>query len=279
MKAFRAALSLFGLLVALPATAAPKNIILSDSLLANADKWDVTQGAEFLGTRKWRFGDYAVVAKRGWTTGGTGTNLFKTRTESWAANKFSLVVSNETTDSAFVNAAHEITAKSNPGLNLGNGWTAGGDGRTVESDRFMASITLNRDTTEWELSIGATDVSDRHGESIAGEATHTATLSSGERQIVLHPVFSKKFTKPPSFVSHVAMSFHPPAMGYEFVEDGRSLCAVEYFSSGLAGSAKNTIWMGRNADQRMRLVLAAAMTAVLQLQSASAEASAEPDQK
>jgi hypothetical protein len=64
-------------------------------------------------------------------------------------------------------------------------------------------------------------------------------------------------------------------MGYEFVENGRSLCAVEYFSSGLAGSAKNTVWMDRNADTRLQLVLAAAMTAVLELQAAAASAPAE----
>jgi hypothetical protein len=268
---------LLGPLLALPATAGPKNIILSDSLLANADKWDVKQGAELLGTRKWRFGDYSVVAKQGWTTGGSHTNFWQTKTESRTRRKFSMVLSNKTTDSAFVRAAHEITAQSNPGLNLGNGWTAGGDGRTVEADRFVAFITLNRDTTEWRLAIGATDVSDRHGDSIEGEASHTATLTSGERRIVLTPVFSKKFDKPPSFGSLLGMSFHPPAMGYEFVEGGRSLCAVEYFSSGLAGSSKNTVWMDRNTDPRLQVVLAAAMTAVLQMESPVLNAPAEPE--
>ena len=278
MKAFRSALCL--LLVALPATASAKNIILSDSLLANADKWDVKQGAQWMGKiHKWRFGDYAVVAsKQGWTTTGTHMNLFKTKTESQTVNKFSFVLSNKTADSALVNTAHEITAQSNPGLKLGNGWTAGGDGRTQQADRFIASIMVNRDTTDtWELSIGETDVTDRHGDSVEGEATHSATLTSGERLIVLTPVFSKKFDKRPSFASQLGMSFSPPAMGYEFVENGRSLCAVEYFSSGVAGSAKNTVWMDRNAEPRLRLVLAAAMTAVLQLQAVAAAAPAEPE--
>ena len=280
MKTFRSTLCLFGLLVALPATGAAKNIILSDSLLANANKWDVKQGAQWMGKiHKWRFGDYAVVAsKQGWTTTGTHMNLFKTKTESQTVNKFSFVLSNKTADSALVNTAHEITAQSNPGLKLGNGWTAGGDGRTQQADRFIASIMVNRDTTDtWELSIGKTDVTDRHGESVEGEAAHSATLTSGERLIVLNPVFSKKLDKSPSFASQLTMSFRPPAMGYEFVENGRSLCAVEYFSSGMAGSAKNTVWMDRNADPRLRLVLAAAMTAVLQLQAVAAAAPAEPE--
>jgi len=278
MKALRAALCLLGFLVALPATGAPKNIILSDSLLANADKWDVKQGTEWLGRFKWRFGDYAVVTSQsGWTTGGTHTNLFKTKTESRIANKFSFVLSNKTADSAFVNTAHEITSKSEPGLKVGHGWSVGGKEGTEESDRFAASITLNGDTTAaWEMSIGSTDVVDRHGDSMSG-GTHSATLTQGEREIVLNPVFSKKFGKRPSFGMLFKMHFSPPAMGYEFVEGGRSLCAVEYFSEGLGGSAKNTVWMDRNADPRLQLVLAAAMTAVLQLQSLIARAPAVPD--
>jgi len=269
-----------GLLAALPASAANKNIILSDSLLANADKWEVKQGAQWAGhIHQWRFGDYAVVAsKQGWTTGHTHTNFWKTKTESQTTNKFSFVLTNKTNDSALVNTAREIRSRSNPGLNLGHGTTVGGDGLTVEADRFVAYITNSQDTTEvWELSIRQTDVSDRHGESIEGEATHEAVLTSGERRIVLNPVFSKKFDKRPSFGSLVTMTFRPPAMGYEFVEDGRSLCAVEYSSSAVARAFKNTVWMDRNADPRTQLVLAAAMTAVLQLKIQDAEAPAEPE--
>ena len=188
------------------------------------------------------------------------------------------MLSNKFNDSAFVDGAHEITSRSNPGLDLGHGWTAGGDGMTRQADRFKAFITLSGDTTAaWELSIGETDITDRHGDSVEGEATHSSTLTSGDRLIVLTPVFSKKFDKPPSFVSQVGMSFRPPAMGYEFTENGRSVCAVEYFSSELAGPAKNTVWMDRTADPRLRLVLAAAMTAVLHLESPVMEAPAAPE--
>ena len=129
MKVLRSALCLLGLLVAGSATAAPKNIILSDSLLANADKWNVDQGAQWMGIHKWRFGEYAVVAsKKGWTTTSTDTNFFKTKMESETANEFSFVLSSKTNDSAFVSAAHEIRSRSNPGLDLGHGWTVGGDG-------------------------------------------------------------------------------------------------------------------------------------------------------
>jgi len=269
MQPFRFALSLGFLLATIPASAAPKHVILSDSLLANADKWDVKQGAQWMGIHKWRFGDYAVVAsKSGWTTSGTRTDLFHTKSESHSGNKFSFVLANKTADSAFVSAAHDVMAQSHQGLKVGNSITIGGDDRVLESETFTASITINRDTTEaWALSIGTTEVSIKDGDGREDRGTHAATLTHGERRIVLNPVFSKKLTERPSFTSQLALQFAPPAMGYEFVEDGLSLCALEYFSSGVAGAHKNTVWMQRGADPRLQLVLAAAMTAVLQLKS------------
>jgi len=278
MNAFRLAVWLLGLLVALPATAAPKNILLSDSLLANADKWDVKHGAYWMGKFHWSFGDYVVLSsKSSGTHSKTKTNLLETKSESRAANTFEFVLGNKTMDSAFVHATHEITARSNPGLKLGDGWTAGGEEGTHGADLFTASITLNGDSTAaWALSIGSTDVANREGDSMTG-GTHSATLKHGDREIVLASVFSEKITKRPSIGSLFKMHIIPPAMGYEFAEEGHSLCAVEYSSSGLAGSAKNTVWMDRNADSRLRLVLAAAITAILELQSAVAQAPAEPE--
>jgi hypothetical protein len=151
-------------------------------------------------------------------------------------------VSNKTTDSAFANAAHDVVARSQPGLKVGNGVTIGGDDRVLESDQFTAFITLNRDTTEeWVLSIGTTDVSNKDGDYPEGVGSRAATLTRGERHIVLAPVYSKKLTEHMSFASKLAMQFGAPSMGYEFVEGGHSLCALEYFSAGFGGSYKNTI--------------------------------------
>jgi hypothetical protein len=279
MKAFRSALSIVGLLAALPASAAPKHILISDSLLTNADQWDVRRNDHWVGMNKWAFGDYAVGAsKTGWTTGGTHTNFFKTKTVSHSDNKFSFVMSNKTTDSAFVEAAHQIIARSNPGLKVAQGVHIGGDDQTVETDHFIASITIGRDTTEmWDLYVGSTEISDSGGDR-DDLARHTSVLIHGERRIALVPVFSKKLDQKQSFASKLALQFHPPAMGYEFIEAGHSLCAVEYFSSGISGMYKNTVWMDKGADPRLRLVLAAAMTSVLELKCQEPPTD-PPDQK
>src|SRR5580765_4307472 len=139
MTTLRSLLTVVAFLAALPAPAAAKNIILSDSLLANADKWSVKQGAQWMGKiHKFSFGDYSVVAsKQGWTSTSTDTNFWKTKMASRTTNKFSFVLSNKTADSAFVSAAHEVSSQSNPGLNLGHGTTIGGTGETAEADRFV----------------------------------------------------------------------------------------------------------------------------------------------
>jgi len=275
MKTLFFVMSVAGLLAAPPASAGPKHIIISDSLLANSDRWDVKRNDKWTVMNRWTFGGYAVVdSKTGWVTGGSHTNFFKTKTENHSENKFSFVMSNQA-DSALVDAVRQSLTQSNPGLKVGKDTYVGGTGQTVKTDRFVASITIGGDTTEtWDLIVGDTEVSEGSFDR-DDLASHTSVLIHGDRRIALVPVFSKKLDKKPSFVSQLTMGFHPPAMGYEFVEEGHSLCAVEYFSGGISGFYKNTVWMDKRADPRMRLVLAAAMTSVLELMTEVAEAPAD----
>jgi hypothetical protein len=56
-----------------------------------------------------------------------------------------------------------------------------------------------------------------------------------------------------------------PAQGYEFIEDGVARCAVQYFGGGAFGANKSVIWLGTDLDPDMKLVLAAAMSSILQV--------------
>jgi hypothetical protein len=58
-----------------------------------------------------------------------------------------------------------------------------------------------------------------------------------------------------------------PAMGYEFIENGQSICALQYFGGGTLGANKNIVWLRKSANAKMDLILAAAMTAILQLKN------------
>lgn len=264
MKLLRSALFLAGLLAALPAFAGPKHILISDSLSAESEPWDVKRHDKWTGTNHWEFGEFHVISsKSGWITGGADTNFWRTKSTRHFEHQFAFVMTNQSADSAVVNAARHFVSKSNPGLDVGHGTHVGGTGQTVDSDNFIASIAVGRDTTEiWNLIIGETLVTEM-GWDRDDLASHTSMLVHEDRRIALVPVFSKDLKKKQSFGAMFKMQFQPPAMGYEFVEGGRSLGAVEYFSNSVSGLYKNTVWMGRSVDPRLRLVLAAAMASTL----------------
>jgi hypothetical protein len=57
-----------------------------------------------------------------------------------------------------------------------------------------------------------------------------------------------------------------PAMGYEFYENGQALAAAQYHGGGLMGMNKNIVWIRNDLDPNTELILAAAITAILQHQ-------------
>jgi len=252
MKVFRAVLLLAGLVAPPAVSAAQKTIRISDSLARNSERLKVERGAQWMGhIGKWRFGDYAVVSgKPGWTHTRTTGNFFQTESETRTHDTFTFVLTNAATDSAIVNAARNVDVQELHRLYLGHGWSLGSDEVVLESENFTALITINRDTTEtWVLFLGSTS-----GSEIPGK--HIAFLTNEERRILLSLASSNQN----------AYDFRGmPALGYEFVENGQSLCALQYFG-GLFDFTQ-IVWMHSNLDTRTKLVLAAAMTAVLQLRT------------
>lgn len=55
-----------------------------------------------------------------------------------------------------------------------------------------------------------------------------------------------------------------PATGYELVEGTQAIGAVQYYGGGAFGLNQNIIWIHQGLDPEMQLMLAAAMTTVLQ---------------
>ena len=60
-----------------------------------------------------------------------------------------------------------------------------------------------------------------------------------------------------------------PALGYEFIENDQSLSALQYYGGGAFGLNKNIIWINKSVDEKMKLILAAAGTAILQIKANS----------
>ena len=234
-------------------TIAQKDIILSDSLNANADKMNVKMGTQWMGKIwKMRFGDYAVVSsKMGWATTSSKSNLFNSRTESKTTQKFSFVMTGASVDSARVNAADNIQVKELNTIEILPHFSVGNNELLKESNNFTAYININNDSTDtWALLINVMS-----GTEVQGHYNYNAFMTNGTRKIFLVQVTSNKNGDDKRNI---------PAAGYEFMENGIALSALQFYGGGMMGANKNIIWLDRRLDTKTKLLLASAMTAVLQ---------------
>ncbi|MGA2363094.1 MAG: hypothetical protein ABSG73_11620 [Candidatus Aminicenantales bacterium] len=243
---------LTGCIVLLPAFAlAQKTIIIDESLSANADKMNVKMGWQVGEVWKFRFGDYAVVSpKLTVTTGTSKTNIWGSRTETKSKRKFLYLLKGPTPDTARVNAAQNIDVKTSQSIEILSHISLGSDEVLAETDNFVAFIKINEDDADtWTLIM---NVVRRTG----GEQENPKSfLTNGVRKILLIPVTSNKDGD----------ARGTPALGYELSENGQALGAVQYNGGGLFAWNKTIIYIDRNLEPKMKLLLAAAMTAVLQV--------------
>lgn len=264
---FRAAWFLAGflanLLVGLPVSAAEESIAISDSLAANADQWIVKEKGTWFGKiSKWSMGDHAVISSKLHATNvSSNTNLLKTKMERHSTTEFEFIMSNATADSVSVKAVRRAMDESTHEFKLGKNVSLGSDELLHASDSCLATIVVIGDTTQWTLLKASIT---------APELDWAAFLTDGTRRVLLSPVTAKARSDSThrGFFSRMASQLVPPAMGYEFQEDGRSLCALQTFG-GTSKKNPRRVWMHRGLDARMKLVLAAAMTTVLQVETSS----------
>jgi hypothetical protein len=247
-------ISMFGFLILSSViTLAQKNIIISESLSANSEMLNVKMGSQKFG-RIWnfRFGDYAVVkSKLGWTKSKSKSTFWGTKSESITSEKFSFVLCNNNGDTAIVNAANKIEVKSLNEIQILPHFSWGTNEIQKGERLFSANIIVNNDTIDsWTVFIKKTEGSQTGSDFLA-------FLTNGPRDIKIFPVSSNNELKNSMF----------PALGYEFVENGQSLSALQYLGSGALGFNKSIVWLDKNMDDRMKLILAAAMTAVLQIET------------
>lgn len=256
MKTFFLKLLLLGVLVTSAGIlyAQQKGIIISENLEANSRPLKVKMGTQWMGKMwKFKFGEYAVVdSKMGWTKTSSKTNLLNTKTESKTTQKFAFTMCNKAGDSAKVNAATNIEIKVLQESELFSFLIVGENETLLNAHNFTAFINLNRDTTEtWSLYMNTTS-----GSTVKDSAY--AFLSNGIKRIHIYPVSSNQNGSDPRMF---------PALGYEFVENNRAICALQYFGGGAFGTNKNVVWIHEELDPKKKLILAASMTSVLQIKT------------
>ncbi|MBD0825194.1 hypothetical protein [Aestuariibaculum marinum] len=229
-----------------------KNICISDSLFGNSEKHKVKVGIKS-GNKMWnfRFGDYHITkSKTGWLTSTEKSNFLYTKTESKSKYKFSLTLANKTRDTAIVNSLNKTSIKELHSFELFKNFHVGYDEVAKQYEFFTSFITLNNYKDEiWELLIENTY--DKNFDS-----KNISFLKHKQRVIHINPVSSKQCSKDKRWF---------PALGYEFEENGESLCAMQYFGGGLFGQNKYFVWLKTDLDPKLEFILSAAMTAIMEV--------------
>jgi hypothetical protein len=249
-------------------------------LRANAVRWQVLERNAGAGKiHEFRFGDYATVS------GEIGDRTKKTTRKSLALEKrrrvvtsYSFVLQGAGASTASVQATHtaEVTwhtlLEFLPGLYIGPAgggveyssdpdddedcwesdddcWDDDDGHKRVKSsidEQLVATLAVSGDVAAaWQLSLDA----NRSGV-LAGLEVRSGSLTNGSRMITITP--STTFER----------SEGRPMWAYRFVEGGTALAVLE-FGDGVSG----VIWMRQELPAETQLMLAAAMTAILQGQS------------
>jgi hypothetical protein len=231
---------------------AQKDIDLGDSLNLSAEKMKVKMGTQWFGKIwKFSFGDYAVrSSKMGWGVTSSRSNFFNTKTESESTQKFSFAMTDGDNNTAHVNAAENIKIKRLNEIEVLPHLVLGGDEILLRDDNFSAFITINEDTNDvWALLLNEVT-----GTAVARESS--GILTNGVRKITLMSVITSNNAKRAGPLA---------ARGYELVEGDHSISAVQYYGGGLMGQNRSVVWFRRDLDNPFKLMLAAAMTAILQV--------------
>jgi len=253
MKKFNFSGYLFGvlLLFVFNVCAQKKEIVMDDNLLAGAEKLKVKMGSQWMNKIwKFKFGNYEVLdSKSGWATTKSNSKLFSLKVQSESGQKFSFNLGNKTKDTAVVNVVFSIKTEELQAIPIFSNFYVGPNVLLKESQNFTGFISTTSDVEDtWVLIMKLSE-----GSEVGYE--NDAFLTNGERTITILPTSSNKYGED---------SREYPALGYEFVEKEVSLCAVQYYGGGAFGYNKNIVWLKSDLDERFKLILAAAMTSLLQ---------------
>ena len=223
-----------------------QSIPINDSLAAHAEILELTRGY-FSGKKikEFHFGEYSMhTYKQMRTKSWNKQNLFGTKRSDEYLYTSSYMLRNSTYDTAQILMTHQIQEKIQDKMVVGMKF---GEKQLLNSDVFTSWITINRDTTEkWTLFFEKSS-----GEEIGYH--QVAYLSNDDRTIDIKLVRGTERGK---------NILRLPAMGYEFIEKGKSIAAIQLVSDNFFEDS-NTVWIDHRLDIKTKLLLASSMTAIL----------------
>ena len=251
-RAIRAILA--GLLLGPVIAFAQQGIAIDDELRASADVLPVKMaGQKLFKVCDFRFGDYAIVSSKMGVTHEDETTLFsKVLTHSDAVEQFTFVMKGAGPETAAVKAKYSMESGPVKRYELLPGVTVGAGDVSGAIDRLDGEVAIaGNGSAPWKLHL-------RVKRNVAGvdEKAGASSLSNGARTIEIVDVVE---------AAAEGASQGIPARGYQFVEDGKALAALQFYGGGHPTShAGMVVYLRSDLDADMKLALAAAMTAILQ---------------
>ena len=119
-------------------------------------------------------------------------------------------------------------------------------------DNLVASISIDGEApSTWTLLLNV-----NRGVAGLAEQAGTSWLTDGTREILITPLTSAGPSR---------SAFDLPARGYEFSDEGKAIGAVQYYAGGTLGLFKNGVYLRRDVEPQTKLLLAVAMTAIMQV--------------
>ncbi len=243
-----------GLLLGPVAALAEQGIAIDEDLRVNADALPVTMDRQRLfKVGDFRFGDYAIVSSKMGVSHEDDTSLFtNVLTHCDAAERFSFVMKGAGPETATVKAKFSTESgpvkryEVLPGVSVGAGELSGA------IDRLDGQVVVDGGAQPaWRLHL-------RVKRNVAGidEKAGESSLSNGVRTVEIVDVVS---------VAADGAAEAIPARGYQFVEGGKALAALQFYGGGHPTSHKGmVVYLRSDLDAETKLTLAAAMTAILQ---------------
>jgi hypothetical protein len=258
MRAYRAPRApwviVAGVLLGPLAAFAQQGIAIDEDLRASAEALPVTMDRQKLfKVGDFRFGDYAIVSSKMGVSHEDDTSVFtNVLTHSDAAERFSFVMKGAGPETATVKAKFSTESgplkryEVLPGVSVGAGELSG------SIDRLDGEVVVDGGTqAAWRLHL-------RVKRDVAGvrEKAGDSSLSNGVRTVDIVDVASLAVDDAPQGI---------PARGYQFVEGGKALAALQFYGGGHPTSHKGmVVYLRSDLDAETKLTLAAAMTAILQ---------------
>jgi hypothetical protein len=241
--------------VVAPAVAASsKTLPIDEDLRANADVLKVSMRVQKPNSIwDFKFGEYAVVSSKFGVTETTKTHkLFSLIEHSRTKQKFSFVMQGAGPATAKVKAAQKVEADAFRDIEVSPGVYVGVEPSSGVTDNLVALIAIDGEApSQWTLLLNVSRGS--AGLAVQSEASW---LTDGTREILVTPLTSAGPSK---------NAFDLPARGYQFSDEGKAIGAVQYYAGGALGLFKNVVYLRRDIEPQTKLLLAAAMTAIMQV--------------